>query len=107
MKKEVYDFYKSNGICVLCGKQKPRKGMVYCLDCADNLSAYRMKRRKDKHDILLKQERESAQKRRAYRSENHLCFVCGKPLEEGTPFVSCEACRKRSRKYNAKRKRNK
>ena len=40
--------------------------------------------------------RERYHERYLYRKKNHLCTKCGEKLPDNFPFVSCDACRRRS-----------
>lgn len=69
------DYYLGRGRCPRCGGKHPvEPGKRQCRECTEKASEGRKRQRK-------------------YRRENGLCTRCGKPLEEGSAFVTCEDCR--------------
>lgn len=88
-RRERYYSHKENGICIRC--HRPATHGIYC---------YR-------HYIEMRKI--SAERARKYafrgvptvydiRKANHLCRVCGKPIEEGNTTQWCNACRERQSK---------
>lgn len=103
-KKANYEYLKNHQRCVACGKQDAftLNGYIRCADCSD--------KHKEKNKIYNKQNREEIsikkkelyQLNKQYRIENHLCVTCGKELEIGSQYKTCERCRY----INRKRKEN-
>ena len=43
--KDRYYYYKDHGICPGCGSEKPMRGHVYCVSCAERQAVCQMVRR--------------------------------------------------------------
>jgi len=94
--KEKYHFYKSKGICVVCGQEKAAKGRVKCLNCLDNESVgYYVRSSKwtdeERAAINLKHSIK-AKERYQKRKQAGLCPRCGKYKPE-SGYVQCKYCR--------------
>ena len=59
MSKTTYDRRKEQGICVICGKEKPKEGYICCEQC------------KEKRKIYQRETRE-------YYRNLGICSRCGK-----------------------------
>lgn len=103
---EKYYFYKSKGICTLCGQEQAAKGRVYCLNCLDAHSLREMIRRAketpEQREKRLKKMAENSKKRRQKFKQSGLCICCGKRKPDNG-YVTCKMClyhrRKLSEKY--------
>lgn len=82
--KERYDWYKAEGWCCCCGRQKSAEDMRYvnCYDCREKINARRRNRyenRTDEQRIADNAQREFYRRRkRAQRKEARLCVYCGR-----------------------------
>lgn len=88
-RRERYYQHKENGICIRC--HRPATYGIYCYH----------------HYLEDRRKRTEKARRRAWdgtptvydiRKANHLCRVCGKPIEEGNTTRWCNACRERQSK---------
>lgn len=83
--KERYSEHKQNGICVKCNS--PATHGIYCYKhsiAAVRYSIKRNERRKaERHEKGLITEK---------RIKEHLCYTCGKPLDDSR-YKICNACR--------------
>lgn len=83
-KKELYDFYKENGICVTCGQEHAVKGRVRCFECLARNALSEEKRRNsetsEQQAARLAKLRANREKRYSSRKEKGLCVYCGKPV---------------------------
>lgn len=84
MNKETYEFRKTNGICVRCGKEMARTNRVMCEACAEK---ERVRRSED----------------RAALSKMNLCPKCGQNRLYGDEKM-CLDCREKMYKYNKTRR---
>lgn len=83
---ELYEWYKSKGICVYCRTEKAMPGKILCSKCAEHMYKARKLKRQD-------------------RAAHHLCTRCGKPLTEeqvAAGLKKCDACREKLKKYRIK-----
>ena len=82
--KELYNFYKSNGICVTCGQENAVNGRVRCHECLAKSAMSTSKLRSKKTEYELEIEKESKRKYRKIlyekRKKERLCVFCGKPI---------------------------
>lgn len=104
---ERYYRRKEHGICVQCGKKQAVKGKVYCKMCAANKreytnALYRSKIVEDENfkNRYYEMAKKYSKKTRQYRSENHLCTMCGKPLADNDNHKKCSTCRAKVREKN-------
>lgn len=97
---EYYHWFKAHGLCARCGKIKPARNHVYCLECmsydAEKARKYRLKT----PDYNERHRKAQAQKY-SERREQGLCTLCGKRKPENG-FARCGVCRARLRQYAAK-----
>lgn len=101
--KERYEFYKSHGICVECGREPAYKGHTRCLECRFK-SVERSKKTQAKHeDSYREYQREYQKKLRQHRKENGLCQQCGKPTNNGYSFCTEHLAVRRARQENRRR----
>ena len=86
MSKTTYDRRKEQGICVLCGKEKPKEGYVCCEQC------------KEKQKIYQRETRE-------YYRNLGICTRCGKNKLFGEE-KECPECVAKMYELNLKYKEN-
>lgn len=105
---EKYYFYKSKGICALCGQEQAAKGKVYCLNCLDAHSLREMIRREkenpEQREKRLKKNAESSKERSQKLKQLGLCIRCGKRKPDNG-YVTCKMCLYHRRKLSAKYRR--
>lgn len=100
MTRELYDWYKSHGICVRCRIRGAQPGKTRCLLCmsddADYYEAHKNRRDEAKH----REQQKSYYQR---RKEAGICPKCGKrkPVSGG---VFCGICRAKSRERMRERR---
>ena len=102
--KERYQWYKSHGICVRCGKEKADKGRTRCLQCRfidiDNARKWQAANKERITEYNKKAQRE----RRESLKAQGLCQICAKPSDGR---VICRRCAiPRNIKQNEKRHAN-
>lgn len=91
--KERYEYYKSRGICPICGVNIIFEHESICPEC----KVKRCERvEKNKYNY-----RQHAKERRDNRVKNGLCAVCGKPTVDGK--YRCTECQEKARKSAKKR----
>ena len=104
MTKEYYEYYKSHGICPGCGQEKPVKGRVYCVNCAEAQAVCNMVRRaKMTVEEKAEENRRNTQKKMMLRNKRKsmgMCIYCGNPARENK--TTCARC---AGKINARHKR--
>lgn len=99
MGKLYYDWYKSHGICVDCGREKAAKGKTRCLVClsinAEKAFKYRASLNEERQ--AEEKRRVSDKKKRIYhdRKAQGLCPYCGRQAENGK--MQCDRCRAKNR----------
>ena len=91
--KRRYDFYKSNGICPICGINIIFKHESACPECR----AERQTRAEHNREYF----RAYTNSVRAERVKNGLCAMCGKPTVDGK--YRCPECTEKARQYAKKR----
>lgn len=97
--KDRYDWYKSRGICTVCGVSWAEPGHVYCKSCAEKNERCHARKREERI--------EAKRRRRADRIAAGLCTECGaRPATEGMRMCPrCRAMRNDStRKYKIGKK---
>lgn len=103
MSKELYDWYKSKGMCTKCGINKARQGYTMCWDCAADSN-------ERSQDYYHNKMTEDQYKRRlAYnKRKRELCVafgVCRNCLKkDATNGKFCLECYIKSQRSNAKRR---
>lgn len=97
---ERYYFYKSRGICVLCGQNDALINQIACYDCAEKQrERYREYRNKD-IDACRQREREARIKLRERRLSEGKCTKCGSVKED--KYKTCKRCRAKRKKVYLK-----
>ena len=92
--KELYNWYKANGICVHCEQRDSEKGRVLCLVCWDKQAERNKKQVLDENRKLVM--RSYSQKRRIKLRAEGVCVSCGKrSAADGHP--TCHICQRRDR----------
>lgn len=81
-----YHQHKDAGLCARCGK--PATYGRYCYE-----DYIRMRRRAQKQTEKRRREALDRVNIRDYRRDNHLCWYCGAPIEDGNPTKACNTCR--------------
>ena len=77
--KKQYEERIQNGMCTRCGKRSAINGRKKCGICLSKNAEIHRKRNMNKINV------------REYREKNHLCYYCGKPLENETGKI-CKKC---------------
>lgn len=90
-----YHWYKSHGICPLCGKEKAAKGRTACLNCL-SIEAEKAQQRRDSFTPEQKQRADKSSKdchKRLYdeRKAAGICVKCGK-CKARQGHVRCTEC---------------
>ena len=94
--RERYYWYKSHGICPMCGQEDAAKGKTYCLNCLDKHAASAMKY-KAKHDTTEK-NRVFCMERYYKAKESGICVRCFQNKQrEGR--VICQKCFSKLRRF--------
>lgn len=89
---ERYYFYKSRGICVMCGCNDAMLNTTTCYECGEKQrERYREYRNKDV-DACRQRERESHKKLREKREADGKCTKCGSNKEKDK-YKTCKRCR--------------
>lgn len=94
-KKELYDFYKSHGICVICGQEYAEPNRVRCIDCL-------LKQKKKPTEQAYKHT-QWLKRRRDLLYAFGVCVQCGK-RNAVKGRTSCNVCLAKS-KQRSKNKR--
>lgn len=94
--KELYDWYRSNGICVKCGRVWAEPGRVRCRTCAKKMNT---QHRKADPDGAWARKR--MQELRAERRLDGLCVDCGM-LTDGI-HTRCAKCLEKNRQASERR----
>lgn len=84
--RERYYRRKAAGLCVRCGKPATRG--IFCLE--HSAESWRRSSERARRRRWENVDKVGA---RQYRLENHLCWFCGAPIEDGNPTKACNACR--------------
>ena len=93
--KEIYNWYKSKGICPKCKTAWADPGHVFCRPCLNKRAAETMKYGSEYNARKCKERRERLK-------EKGLCVSCGKPAVQGK--VLCEKCARRNAEAQQVRK---
>lgn len=105
---ELYDYYKSHGICVDCGQENAKRGYVRCWRCLINRRELQAERKAEwsdeKRNAINKQSNEWWANARKERKENGLCPRCGGERKD-KKFVMCEKCRAKHNRQRANKRR--
>ena len=88
--KDRRDWYKSQGICPICGKNDIFEWEYSCIECKVKMQEYN-----EKHSEMICESQKNLRKR---RREQGLCASCGKPSEK----YRCPECAAK----NGKKKKN-
>lgn len=91
--RKRYEFYKSNGICPVCGVNDIFEHESACPEC----KAKRQTRSEENGE----RHRQYQNALRAERVKNGLCAMCGKPTVDGK--YRCPECTEKLRKYERQR----
>ena len=91
--RQRYDFYKSNGICPICGVNIIFEHESACPECRAKRQT-RSEQNREYHNAYVK-------KLRSERTKNGLCAMCGKPTVDGR--YRCPKCEEKLRQYVKKR----
>ena len=87
LRKEEYDFYKAQGICVRCHKNAAEPNRVMCLECADKEKI----RNKSQRERTLDKSRSQDLSKYYKLKEQGICTYCKKnPATPGK--TKCEKC---------------
>lgn len=92
---EDYQWYKRNGICTHCLKNKAEPKITLCLECKMENRKYRSSKKKTKEERKIYDAQT-----RLFRKEHGLCTACGKHTKERG--LLCNRCYAKARK-NAKK----
>lgn len=104
LKKQNREYLKSRNRCTVCGKQDAYtlNGHTRCAECTQkhtqcNKTYYDRHREEEliKKNIIF-------QENKKHREEHNMCTMCGKKLEQGYEYKTCEMCRYKSRKRQEK-----
>ncbi len=100
-RRKNYQYYKSRGICVKCGKDVAMEGMVVCPECGykDMLRSY--KYRNNMNEEQRNRIREWRNNKRSKNRTDGLCS-CGKP-RDNEKYKLCKDCRAYHRNYKRKK----
>lgn len=71
MRRDEYLFFKEQGICTHCRKNKAESGKTLCLECLIQNRTYKKKYNPDKQRLIDKKKREE-------RKAMGLCVNCGR-----------------------------
>ncbi len=111
--KERYEWLKSKGICVHCGREKAVSGQILCPACkvrhAEVNKNCRRRLTSEQKEKIKQYSSKRFHERYAERLEKNLCVYCGKrpPEENHTRCEIClEAARKDYHKHKEKRREN-
>ena len=104
--RESYLWYKEQGICTLCRKERAAPNRTRCEECAAKEAEREAERREEmpaerKEEVRRTNYARSIERRRE-RAKNGLCATCGKPYPESTPFGQCRECRNRRNRMLAR-----
>lgn len=91
--RQRYEFYKSNGICPICGVNIIFEHENICPECR----AKRQTRSENNREYY----RAYNKRVRSERVKNGLCAMCGKPTVDGK--YRCPECEEKQRQYAKKR----
>ena len=93
IQKQRYEFYKSNGICPVCGINDIFEHENICPECRAKRQT-RSEANRERFNAYVKKKRDE-------RVKNGLCAMCGKPTVGGK--YRCPACQEKLRQYAKKR----
>lgn len=93
--REIYNWYKSKGICPNCKTEWAAPGRVFCGACL-RIKAAKMKQYGSEYNARKCKERRERLK------ENGLCVCCAKPAVQGK--VLCAKCARRNAEAQQVRK---
>lgn len=100
--KKRYEYLKSRGICVACGKNRAFQNRVRCSDCLYKVNESSLKYRRRNIEEVLKKDRERKKQRNRERRERGMCS-CGREAIKGKTY--CVECRiKAKRRYEERNK---
>lgn len=91
--KKRYEFYKSNGICPVCGVNDIFAHESACPECKA--------KRQTRSENNRERHRQYQNALRAERIKNGLCAMCGKPTVDGK--YRCPECTEKLKKYERQR----
>lgn len=97
--KDLYNYYKLNGICVTCGHNNAEPNRVRCFECLE-------KNAERKRLLNKKSSPKYAKQLRDKRKQNGLCIWCGKPQMK-TSSCFCLDCFIKNQQRNQNRYRKK
>ena len=100
--KELYEWYKSKGICPHCGKDKAVKGKIHCVNCLETFAVSQMIRRSKlteeqkqyEHDYCIAHHKKQYQKLKA----QGICTKC-KKRKASPGKVKCSICLAKDARY--------
>lgn len=108
LKKQNREYLKSRNKCTVCGKQDAytMNGHTRCAQCTQkHTECNKTYYEKHKQEELAKKQI-AFQENKKIREKYNMCTVCGKKLEQGYKYKTCEICRYKSRKRQEKKRIN-
>lgn len=98
--RERYDYLKSRGICVKCGREKALEKRILCLECREkhketNKARYERVKNTEEYKVANKVSSKAYYDK---RKEMGLCPKCGKRKSKDSEYKLCYRCRSRARK---------
>lgn len=103
--KQFRAMRKKAGVCRDCGKEDAYTmvGRLLCAECAEK---DRLRHEQDRKDPVKYQKMlDSHNNMRNRRKIQGMCTLCGKSLPERWPYVTCDTCRARQKRYSEQARR--
>lgn len=101
-----HQWYKSMGLCVECGRERPFYGRKYCPGCIEKYTNRQHERRANMtEDELREYRRKAAERQRKCRERKKAagtCLCCPRQAVEGSRY--CTDCRIKKRRADEERR---